>query len=242
MQTKIFDNELLLADAVADALVELIQQKPEAVICMASGGSPKLSCEHFVNQVRSMNLDTSKFFFVGLDEWVGITPETPGSCANDFQERIFEPLNISKSQYHLFNALSDDPITECRKMDEVIRSKGGIDIMVVGIGMNGHIGFNEPGVDFNHHAHLATLAPITSQVGQKYFKTPMQLTQGLTLGFSYLKEAAKVLLIATGNSKASIIKTAIEGPVSSSVPASYMQTLDHGLIFLDQQAAQDLRL
>ncbi len=240
MRTKHFENEVLLADAVATELVDLIAAKPHAVICMASGGSPKLSSEHFVNLARKKNLDTSKFFFIGLDEWVGISPDTPGSCANDFQERIFAPLQIRSNQYHLFNALAHDPLSECVKMDEVIKSRGGIDIMIVGIGMNGHIGFNEPGVDFNNRSHLATLAPVTSEVGQKYFQTPMQLSLGLTLGFSYLKEAVKVILIATGQSKASIIKTALKGPVTSNVPASFMQTLDHGMVFLDQQAAQDL--
>ena len=146
MRTKHFENEVLLADAVATELVDLIAAKPEAVICMASGGSPKLSSEHFVNLARKKNLDTSKFFFIGLDEWVGISPDTPGSCANDFQERIFTPLQIHSSQYHLFNALANDLLNECVKMDEVIKSRGGIDIMIVGIGMNGdeQVGLNPP--------------------------------------------------------------------------------------------------
>jgi glucosamine-6-phosphate isomerase len=240
MQIQIFENEIILAEKVSAALAELIIKKPEAVICMASGGSPKLTCTHFVNLVRKINLDTSKFFFVGLDEWVGISPEMVGSCANDFQERIFTPLQINETQYHLFNALSNDPPGECLRMEEVIQAKGGIDLMIVGIGMNGHIGFNEPGVDFNNRSHIATLASNTVQVGQKYFQTATQLSRGLTLGLANLKESSKVILIATGVSKAAIVKKAFQETVNSNVPASFMQTLDHAFIFLDQEAASDL--
>ena len=238
MQTLIFDDAMALAKAAANEMTDLLKRKPDAVICMASGNSPKLTCEAFVTAAAAEGVDTGKFFFLGLDEWVGIPPETPGSCHNDFRERLFTPLKMSKERYHLFDGLSADLQAECSKMDDVIRDKGGIDLMIVGIGMNGHIGFNEPGCDMDAPAHVARLAPITSSVGQKYFNTPMKLELGITIGLGHLKKARRVLLIATGTAKADIVKRSFTGPVTNEVPASVMQELEQGVVLLDREAAK----
>ena len=237
MNVGVFSNEHELANAVATEIIQVIKEKPTAVICLASGNSPKLGCEHFASIAKSENLDTSRFFFIGLDEWVGIPPAMRGSCHYDFQERIFNPLNIMPSQYHVFDSLATDLQVECDKMDKVIAEKGGIDIMIVGIGMNGHIGFNEPGTKLNLKSHIVQLDPITTSVGQKYFDQNMKLEMGITLGFEHLLNSKRVLLLAYGNSKAEVIKKAIEGPVSIDFPASVMQLHSNGAIMVDTAAA-----
>lgn len=237
MKLTTYSTEVELAKAVAEEIVELLRKKPSAVICLASGNSPKLSCEHFVRLAISGNLDTSKFFFIGLDEWIGVPPAMRGSCHYDFQQRIFNPLNIPSSQYHLFNALATDLTVECDKMDSIIADKGGIDLMIVGIGMNGHIGFNEPGTKFELTSHLVQLDPITKTIGQQYFDQQVQLEKGITLGFEHLLNSKRVLLLANGISKAQVIKQAIEGPVSIDFPASVMQLHNNGNIMVDAAAA-----
>jgi glucosamine-6-phosphate isomerase len=237
MTLYVYPGEHELANAVATEIINLIKEKPTAVICFASGNSPKLSCEHFVNMALSANVDTSQFFFIGLDEWVGVPPAMRGSCHYDFQERIFNPLNIPSSQYHLFNALATDLQVECDTMDNVIADKGGIDLMIVGIGMNGHIGFNEPGTKFELRSHVVQLDPITKSVGQKYFDQQMQLEKGITLGFEHLLRSKRVLLLANGISKAQVIKQAVEGPVNIDFPASVMQLHSNGTIMVDEAAA-----
>lgn len=237
MNLRVYSNEHELAKEVAAEIFHVIKEKPTAVICLASGNSPKSSCEQFVNMAISNNLDTSRFFFIGLDEWVGVAPAMRGSCHYDFQERIFNPLNIPSSQYHLFDALALDLEEECDNMDKVIAEKGGIDLMVVGIGMNGHIGFNEPGTKFELRSHVVPLDPITSSVGQKYFDQQMKLEKGVTLGFEHLLKSKRVLLIANGHSKAEVIRTAIEGSVSIDFPASVMQLHSNGAIMVDKAAA-----
>jgi galactosamine-6-phosphate isomerase/glucosamine-6-phosphate deaminase len=112
--------------------------------------------------------------------------------------------------------------------------------MLVGIGMNGHIGLNEPGVDFNSYAHHSPLAPITIEVGQKYFAHQTQLTEGITLGLKHLKEAQIPMLLASGKKKAGIIAKALQGEVTNEVPASIFQTLDAAYIMLDEDAASKL--
>lgn len=237
MKLTVFPTYALLSDFVAEAMIQLLKDKPGAVICLASGNSPKLSCELFVQKAKASSLDISQFFFVGLDEWAGLGPGTSGSCHYDFATRIFEPLSIPSSQYHLFNGLAGDLQQECRLMDTVIQEKGGIDLMVVGIGMNGHIGFNEPGSAFNLLSHVAELDTTTTTVGQKYFTNRMALKQGITLGFAHLLAARKVLLIANGDAKAGVIKKAVEESPSPSFPASVMQLHSNGAILVDSAAA-----
>ena len=241
MQTLIFENSARLADAVSDEIITTLKNKPESLLCMASGHSPKMTCEFFTDKIKKGEADGSRFHFVGLDEWMGVMPSTPGSCYNDFRERIFEPLGVDSSRYHLFAGMSEDPETECRRMDEYIDSRGGIDLMIVGLGLNGHIGFNEPGCDFNARSHVAVLDETTATVGQKYFQSPTKLDKGITIGFAHLRAAKKVILIASGKAQASIVYKSFKGPVTNSVPASIMQELPNGLVMLDAEAAELLQ-
>lgn len=232
----IYPTQHELANAAASEMIALLKNKPNAVICMASGNSPKLTCDSFAKLVQSNTVDTGQFFFIGLDEWIGIPPNTKGSCHYDFQERIFNPFNLDASRYHLFNSLADDLQKECLKMDSIIAEKGGIDLMIVGIGMNGHIGFNEPGTEFSLRSHVVSLHPLTSSVGQQYFDVPMKLEKGITLGFEHLLNTHRVLLLANGNAKASVIKQAVEGPITKDLPASVLQQHKNACIMIDEEA------
>jgi galactosamine-6-phosphate isomerase len=148
-----------------------------------------------------------------------------------------DPLQIEDSRYHLFNGMSSNLDEECSKMDKYIEEHGGIDMMVVGIGMNGHIGFNEPGSNFDAKSHVVPLDEITSSVGQKYFSQPMKLEYGITLGFHHLLSTKKVYLIANGAAKAEVIQKAVEGEVTTAFPASVMQLHKTGYILVDEAAA-----
>ena len=236
MKVQIYKDYASLSFFAAEEIICLIKEKPAAVICLASGDSPKLTCELFTKKAREENLNTLKFFFIGLDEWVGLGPETAGSCHNDFKKRIFEPLDISPIQYHLFNGLSDSLENECTEMDKIVGEKGGIDLMIVGIGMNGHIGFNEPGTAFNNLSHVIDLDEVTKSVGQKYFNEPVKLSKGITIGFGHLLNAKKVFLMASGLKKAEVIKKTVEGSVTENFPASIMQKHLNGFILIDEDA------
>ena len=126
-------------------------------------------------------------------------------------------------------------------MDTIIAEKGGIDLMIVGIGMNGHIGFNEPGTPFNILSHVAELDGTTKSVGQKYFKEKIILHQGITIGLRHLLNAKKVFLIADGTRKAAVIKKTVEGEVNENFPASIMQQHANGFVVVDEGAASLLQ-
>ena len=216
MKIKIFEDTYSLAVQAATDLLSVIAKKPNALICFASGDSPKLTCELFVQRVLEEKIDISRCSFIELDEWVGVSPE--------------------------INGLSRDLHEECDLMDDFIQARGGrIDIMIVGLGMNGHIGFNEPEVDIDLKSHVILLDKTTIEVSKKYFDQPVTLTKGITLGLSYLIEAIRVILIATGGKKAEVIKNTVEGPITTSFPASIMQIHPEGYVFIDKEAGALLK-
>lgn len=241
MQITTFSNYEELSGYMAGFVADSIKNNPGLVLCMASGSTPALTCDLLVQKLKEEHIDHSKFIFIGLDEWVGLPPSNTGSCHYFFHSKIFVPLQLKPSQFFLFNALAADLQSECAKMDKLINEKGGIDIMIVGIGMNGHIGFNEPGTSFSGLSHVAELEEITKSVGQKYFTRPVKLNKGITIGFGHLMNAKKVFLIANGVKKAEVIKKAVEGSVTACFPASIMQQHPDGYILIDETAGSLLK-
>ena len=237
MLTKIYSNYETLSAAVAQIMFDTIKQKPTAVICLASGHTPLLPCQLFVQKANNEHLHISETTFLGLDEWVGVPPENEGSSHYFLYNTLFNPLGLQAGQLHVFNARAENMQEECETMDAVIEHNGGIDLMIVGIGINGHIGFNEPGVAFNNFSHVINLDKTTIDVGQKYFSAATTLSKGITIGLQHLMNTKQVLLIANGEKKAAIIKKTIEEEVSNKIPATIMQTHLNGIIMLDDAAA-----
>lgn len=236
MQLKIHKDYKILSEHAAFEIVAMVKGKPDAVLCFASGDTPRLAYSLLSETGVKENADFSRCIFIGLDEWVGIPPDNEGSCSFFLHNTVFKPLHIESGKIHLFNALSGNLAEECKKMDKIIFEKGGIDLMVVGVGMNGHIGFNEPGVPTDKYSHVINLDNTTQTIGQKYFKQAVLLKQGITLGLKHLMEAKKVILMANGIKKAEVIKKAIEEKVNNNMPASIMQTHPAGIVMIDEEA------
>ena len=242
MQLKIYKDYNTLSLHAAAEIVAIVKSKPEAILCLASGDTPRKAYTLLSESGAIENADFSRCVFIGLDEWVGIPPENEGSCCFFLQNTVFKPLNIPSGQIHLFNALSGNLAGECKKMDKIIFEKGGIDLMIVGVGMNGHIGFNEPGVSADNYSHVINLDNTTQIVGQKYFKQPILLKQGITLGLKHLMEAKKVILMANGIKKAEIIRRSVEEEVNNKMPASIVQNHPGCTVMIDEEAASLLTL
>lgn len=240
MQLKIFADYHSLSEQCAREIASFVRQKPDAVLCLAAGDTPRLAYTCLRRIAGNENMNFAKCSFIALDEWVGIPPESEGSCYFFLRENLFKPLAIAPPQIHVFNALSPDLSSECERMDKLIREKGGIDLMLVGVGMNGHIGFNEPGTPEDRYTHVAELDDTTQNVGQKYFKKRTKLRFGITLGLRHLLESRKAILIASGRKKADVVRLALEDPVTTKVPASVIRKHSHGLVMLDEEAASAL--
>lgn len=207
------------------------------MLCLASGDTPRLAYSLTAERAIAEKVDFSRCTFAALDEWMGIAPENPGSCQYFLRHYLFDPLNIPEDNIHFFDAMSSDPENECKKMNEVILRKGPLDLMIVGIGMNGHVGFNEPGQSFEQYAHVVDLDETSKVVGQKYFRESTVLSKGLTLGLRHMTEAKKVLLIASGLKKAEIIRKTIEEEVGPKIPATAIRKHPGAYVMVDKDAA-----
>jgi galactosamine-6-phosphate isomerase len=240
MTLRIFPDYTALAEAAAAQLAALVRDQPDATLCLASGETPVGTYRAFVRHVRDQELDVSRLTFVGLDEWVGIGPDNSGSCFFLVNAEVFEPLGIRPEQIYFFNPLAENLEAECARIDQAVAERGGLDAMLVGVGMNGHIALNEPGTPWDRYAHVVELEETTKTVGQKYFASETTLTRGITMGLRYLREARLPLLLISGAKKAPVAARALTGEVGEAYPASIFQTLDHGVVLLDEPAAGEL--
>ena len=237
MTVHTFLNYEALSEATANLIIDVLTQKPEALICIASGDTPLGVCEFLAKSDRKL---FEKCTFVGLDEWVGMDENDKGSCKYGIYQNLLVPLNIPSERIKYFDAKAQDLTFECQKINEFIASKGGLDVMLVGVGMNGHIALNEPNTPFDIYAHVSDLEEITKSVGQKYFTKDTILTQGITLGLAHLQEAKLPILIANGLRKASVINVALTDEITEKFPASIFQRLENSIVMLDIEAAQKL--
>src|SRR5574339_351297 len=223
MELKIFNSYSSLSAAAAAMMIDCIKNNPDAVLCLATGDTPKLTYQLAIETIRKENIDISHCFFIGLDEWIGIPPENSGSCHYYLNQYFFTPAGIMPEQIHLFDALTKDETEECNNMNRIISTKGGIDFMLVGVGMNGHIGLNEPGASINALAHVAPLEEMTKTTGMKYFDEPVLIEKGITIGLKQVMEARTLVMMANGKKKSAIIKQSLENEISTGLPASLIR-------------------
>ncbi|TJY42879.1 glucosamine-6-phosphate deaminase [Cohnella pontilimi] len=224
----------------AEFIAAYVRRKPDAVLCFPAGDTPVGTFRRLIELSRERQVDFSRSKWVGLDEWAGMGRLDDGSCQGFMYDNLFTPLAILEENIFFFDACAPDLARECVRMDETVSRLGGIDLMFVGIGMNGHIGLNEPGTNIDSYSHVVELDSVTRTVGQKYFSREIKLEQGITLGMRHLMEAETALLAVSGSKKAGIVRQALEGPVSEKVPGSYLQKHRNSHVFLDREAASEL--
>jgi glucosamine-6-phosphate isomerase len=237
MTLNTFPDYEALSEATANLIIEVLKQKPFALICIASGDTPLGVCKFLAKADKKL---FEKCTFVGLDEWVGMDENDEGSCKYGIYQNLLIPLNFPLERIKYFDAKSENLAAECQKINEFIESHGGLDVMLVGVGLNGHIALNEPHTPFDVYAHVSELEEVTKSVGQKYFTKETILTQGITLGLAHLQEAKLPILIANSSKKASVIKQVLTEAVTEQFPASILQRIENSMVMLDLEAAQEL--
>lgn len=244
MKVDIYSDYPTLSKAVADLIIGYIHAKKSALICLASGHTPIGVFKELQKAVQSKEVDLSACTFLSLDEWLNINPTDPGSCLSMLQKDCFVPLGISANQVEFFDVSVPDLQYECDRINTFIESRGGLDIMLVGVGTNGHIGMNEPGTSFKSYAHISELAEETKFVGQKYFEKNTSLSLGITLGLNHLREAKLPIVMANGSKKAAIIAKGLQGIATEEIPLSVIHLIPQAYVMLDKEAAdllQDLK-
>lgn len=241
MHTIVYDNPDQLARSTAEKIIGTVEHNPNALLCLAGGETPRLTYRYTAAIAKDKGIDFSAVQFVSLDEWIGVSTSNTGSCYYFLQQMLFAPLDIPSANIHFFDACAVDLDAECKRIDNIIGQLKDIDLMLVGIGMNGHIGFNEPGVAVDQAAHTTVLDISTQQVGQKYFLENTALQKGITLGMAQFMQAQTAILLASGITKAAIIKKALEEEITNAVPASFIQKHGNAFVMLDMAAASLLQ-
>jgi len=239
---KIFvgDSYTNMSRQVANDVINIMQSRKGSLICTASGDSPAGLYKEIAERVSSKQLDTSDWFFVGLDEWIPMNGNDEGSCRYHLDKQLFHPLKTGEEKICFFDGRADDLGAECERTENFIEHHGGMDVAILGVGMNGHVGMNEPGTSIRTRSHIADLAPTTQQVGQKYFTKEQKLTKGITLGLSTLMEARNIILVISGKHKAAIARQVLEEPVSESLPATLLRNHPALRVYLDRDAASKI--
>lgn len=240
MKIFIAENYEAMSKQAADDVMELMQLRKSPLICTASGDSPAGLYKELIGRVRTEQLRVNGWHFVGLDEWAGMNGEEEGSCRWHLNKQLFHPLNVAADHLCFFDGRASDFEAECKLTENYIQQHDCIDVAIVGLGLNGHIGMNEPGTSRHLHAHIAEIDVLTQQSGQKYFKEQRELTHGLTLGIADLMDARYVILLVSGKQKAGIVERVMEGTISEQVPASLMRQHTGFRVYLDKEAASML--
>ena len=221
----------------AELTAESLTKDRDSLISFPGGDTPLGMVKEFVRLVNAGNIDISRTRYVSLDEWVGLGRDDKGSCAYFNYTNIINKLEKPFLDYFIINGKAADIEEERRRLNDYIHTYGPLDVSVLGIGMNGHLGFNEEGVDFSSYAHITPLAQTTKQVMVKYFDQARQLEYGITQGIAHIMGARKVILIANGKHKIDILRKAFCGPVTNEVPASILQRHPNCYLVVDGEAA-----
>jgi len=222
----------------ADDLIESVKLVSNPVVCTASGDSTAGLYKQIVEKVQKKQLDVSDWFFLGLDEWVGMNGSDEGSCRYHLDQQLFRPLQIPQDRICFFDGRSRDLEEDCQRIEKFIQKHNGIDATILGLGINGHVGMNEPGTPGQIRSHVTQLHDTTKQVGQKYFKNKQTLTQGLTLGIATLMESKHIMLLISGRHKAAITQRIFDEEISEQLPASLLRKHPSFSVYLEPASAQ----
>ena len=236
MNIQIFENYKVLSAKVAEIIVETINKKPNALICLGSGDTPIGVFESLVEMSKNAKADFSNVQFVGLDEWLGMDENDEGSCFYTMFQKLFVPLHLNQSQIHCFDAKSENLELECEKINNLIEKNDGLDLILLGIGTNGHLAMNEPGTPFEIGCHVSKLAESTISTGQKYFKKNTPLNLGITVGLGQIAASKKIILMANGSKKAEIIAKTVSSEANVNLPSSLLLKLKNVEIMIDKEA------
>lgn len=221
----------------ANIISAQIIMKPDCVLGLATGSTPVGTYRQLIEWYEKGDLDFSRVSTVNLDEYRGLAHTDPQSYYYFMQENLFDHVNIDKTVTHVPDGTNPDAADACAKHEQIIKSLGGIDLQLLGLGNNGHIGFNEPGAAFEKETHLVDLAESTIRANARFFTSIDEVPkQAYTMGIRTIMQAKKILVVVSGESKADIVSRAFFGPVTPEVPASILQMHPDVTVVCDEAA------
>lgn len=241
MKVIVRDSAAEAAACAADIVIDVVSGRPDAVLCLATGKTMEPVYSALVSAHQAGKVSFARTTVFDLDEYLGLAPGHPGSFQSYLRQHFLDKVDIGPENTCLLRGDVADPDAECRRYEALIRSRGGIDLQLLGIGRNGHIAFNEPGSDFASRTRVLTLSDSTRVANASQFADLQDVpTQAMTQGIATILEARACLLLATGASKAAAVAAMIEEPPDASCPASALHRHPKATVVLDLEAAQGL--
>lgn len=232
-----------MSKKAAQIIAEEIKKKPNLVLGLATGATPVGTYRELVKMYKNGEVDFSRVITFNLDEYLGLSPDDERSYHYYMYSNFFDHVNVKPENIHIPNGVAEDIDEECRRYDEAIEKAGGIDLQLLGIGVNGHIGFNEPGDELLTDTHVTNLAPDTIKANARFFESIDQVPKkAITVGLGTIMKAKKIILLASGREKAKIMAELLdEDAVSTKVPASFLLLHRDVTIIMDEDAAEVYR-
>ncbi len=239
-KTKDYDA---LSRKAASVIAAQVTLKPDSVLGLATGSSPLGTYKYLIERFKDGELDFSEVKTANLDEYRGLTRENDQSYYYFMYHNLFQHININMENTNIPDGTASDAKAEAARYDQVIRGLGGVDLQLLGLGHNGHIGFNEPSDYFAMGTHCVDLQPSTIEANKRFFASIDDVPkQAFTMGIGTIMAARKILLIVSGNEKGQILYDALCGPVTSHVPASILQMHPNVIVVADEAALSKFNL
>ncbi|HEY8754517.1 MAG TPA: glucosamine-6-phosphate deaminase [Arthrobacter sp.] len=243
MEVVILPGSRQIGKLAADAIEALLQRKPNAVLGLATGSSPLPVYDELAARHERDGLDFSQAHAFALDEYVGLEHGHPESYREVIRREFTSRVNIAEGNVHTPDGAAQDIPAACSAYEGAMRATGGVDLQILGVGTDGHIGFNEPGSSLASRTRIKTLIEQTRRDNARFFASLSEVPHHVvTQGLGTILEARHVVLIATGAQKAPAVRDFVEGPVSAICPASVLQFHPHATILMDEAAASSLKL
>lgn len=236
MDIRIFKNEAEIGAAAGKLYVDYINANPDCVLGFATGASPVPTYNYFVDEYNKGNVSFKGVKTFNLDEYCDLPKNHKNSYYTFMQENLFSKVDLDQSNIDFLDG-NADPEAESKRYAEAIKARGGIDIQLLGIGRNGHIAFNEPSDEFTDEAWKVTLTQSTIDANSIYFDDIAMPHYAMTMGIGSIMRSKKIVLVATGASKAEAVRNMIKGEVTPQCPASVLQQHNDVVVFLDEAAA-----
>ena len=229
-----------MSKKAAAVIAAQIVAKPDSVLGLATGSTPIGTYQYLVKKYQERELDFSGIKTANLDEYKGLTKENDQSYYYFMNTNLFQHVNIDMNNTNIPNGMAEDANAECSRYEEVIKELGGVDLQLLGLGHDGHIGFNEPEDHFAKQTHCVDLTEMTIEANKRFFASADDVPkQAFTMGIGTIMRARKVLMIVSGKDKAAILKEALYGPVTPQVPASILQFHPDAIVIADEDALSE---
>lgn len=237
----IFPTPHAIAEHLSGLLIEKIQRNPKSVLGLATGSTMEPIYAEFIHQAQQASLDLKQIMTFNLDEYIGLGPEHPQSYHYFMQTHLFQAAGIDTHQISLPSGVCADAEQECLDYSQRIQDAGGLDLQLLGIGTNGHIGFNEPGTPFTSTTHVIELSENTRRDNGRFFMDKTEVpTQAMTMGIQDIMSAKEIVLVATGSHKAEVMRNLFDSAIDEQMPASILKKHPQIKILVDEAAAAQL--